>query len=179
MSDRMPAEIWLGGKCPRSALEEAPFDGLFTDWEDLPIDASSEETILAARNDDGHLHFADTEACYGEFPELESWAREHKIPFRRHHTAKYEHDGEIVFFRPDVPRKRDQSTWVWALQDGTPVVPSEAVQKVVTKMQVLVDGKSKLPCREQLARWDRLLRQLRRSLPPELPPLPKFEIVDG
>ena len=56
-----------------------PFGGLDLDWDATPFNDSSDETILAARDEEGHLHFADVEAANGEISELESWAKEHGI----------------------------------------------------------------------------------------------------
>ena len=91
MADRMAAEIWIGGKLPRSLLDEFPIDDLRVDWDENPVDRTSEETLLAGREDD-HLHFCDCEAAYGEFQELEGWLREHNIPFQRQSSGKYEYD---------------------------------------------------------------------------------------
>ena len=103
MSDRMPAELWVGGKLLRSLLDEFPISDLRLDWDEHPIDATSEEGILSARDESGLLHFADTEAAYGEFAELEDWLREHNIPFQRQASGKYEYDPCWIEFRPDLP----------------------------------------------------------------------------
>ena len=110
MSDRMPAEIWVGGKLPRSLLSEFPISDLRVDWDENPVDATSEEGILSARDESGLLHFADTEAAYGEFAELEGWLREHNIPFQRQSSGRYEYDACFVEFRPDLPGKPDRYT---------------------------------------------------------------------
>ena len=82
MSDRMAAEIWIGGKLPRSLLKEFPISDLRLDWEETPFDASSEEGILAARDKSGLLHFADCEAAWGEFRDVGGVASgtQHAIP---------------------------------------------------------------------------------------------------
>ena len=82
MSDRMAAEIWVGGKLPRSLLNEFPISDLRLDWDENPVDATSEEGILSARDESGLLHFADCEAACGEFAELEALAAgaQHPLP---------------------------------------------------------------------------------------------------
>lgn len=65
MADRMAAEIWIGGKFPRSLLDEFPISDLRLDWDETPFDATSEEGIFGTRDDDGLLHFADCEAAWG------------------------------------------------------------------------------------------------------------------
>jgi hypothetical protein len=75
MADRMAAEIWIGGRLPRSLLTEFPIADLRVDWDATPFDSSTEQGILAARNENGLLHFADCEIAWGEFTELENWLR--------------------------------------------------------------------------------------------------------
>jgi hypothetical protein len=176
MADRMCAEIWLGGKCSRSALEEAPSGGLVLDFDNTPFDDTSDETILAARDEDGHLHFADTEAAYGEFPELESWAKEHGICFERRSEAKYEYDAQRTWFRPDLPEEQ-QDGWTYTTQEGTPLVAVEPIAKIVAEMRRL-DEDAQQTAEQRLAAWRQLLRELTFALPPDMSPLPPFEIVE-
>ena len=82
MPDRIAAEIWIGGKLPRRLLDEFPVSDLCLDWDGNRLQSTAEADILAARDEDGLLHFADVEAAWGEFEELEGWLREHSIPFR-------------------------------------------------------------------------------------------------
>ena len=110
MADRMAAEIWIGGKLSRSLLDEFPISDLRLDWDETPIASTSEDGILSARDENGLLHFADCEAAWGEFEELEGWLREHSIPFQRQTSGKYEYDPCFVEFRPDLPRKPDRYT---------------------------------------------------------------------
>jgi hypothetical protein len=176
MADRMAAEIWIGGKLPRSLLEEFPISDLRLDWEERPFDSSSEQGIMSARDEDGLLHFADTEASWGEFTELEGWLREHNIPFQRQSSGKYEYDPCLVEFRPDLPRKPDRYTLT--TQEGAPVVCNSEIEKVMQSMARLVNDK-KRPATKRLQSWERIYRRLIRSIPTELPALPPFEIVDG
>ena len=46
MADRMAAEIWVGGKLPRSLLDEFPISDLRLDFDENPFDATTEEGIL-------------------------------------------------------------------------------------------------------------------------------------
>jgi len=177
MSDRMAAEIWIGGKLPRSLLESFPIDDLSLDWDNSRLASSAEADILAARDDGGLLHLADIEAAWGEFQELEAWLREHNMPFRRQSEGKYEHSPEIVEFRPDLKRKKSRDVCITASHDGKPIVLAAAVQAIADRMAKLkADRRSET---KRLQVWEKLLRKLVRILPPQLPPLPKFEIVDG
>ena len=116
MADRMAAEIWIGGKLPRSLLDEFPISDLRLDWDETPVDSTSEQGILSARDESGLLHFADCEIAWGEFEELEGWLREHGIPFERQTSGKYEYDPCFVEFRPDLPGEPDRYTLT--TQDG-------------------------------------------------------------
>ena len=42
MADRMAAEIWIGGKLPRSLLDEFPISDLRLDWDNARLAASDE-----------------------------------------------------------------------------------------------------------------------------------------
>jgi hypothetical protein len=176
MADRMAAEIWIGGKLPRSLLEEFPISDLKLDWDETPFDATTEEGILSARDEAGLLHFADCEIAWGEFQELEGWLREHDIPFQRQSSGKYEYDPCFVEFRPDLPRKPDRDTLT--TQEGAPVICHEEIEKAIRQMAKLVDDKRR-SATKRLEAWERIYRRLSHSIPSKLPPLPSFEIVDG
>jgi hypothetical protein len=175
MSDRMAAEIWVGGKLPRSLLSEFPISDLRLDWDENPVDASSEEGILSARDECCLLHFADCEAANGEFAELEGWLREHNIPFQRQSSGKYEYDPCFVEFRPDLPGKPDRVSLT--TQEGAPVICREEIEKALQSMARLVKD-TKRSAEKRLQAWERIYNKLDCSIPPKLPALPKFEIVD-
>ena len=176
MADRMAAEIWIGGKLSRSLLDEFPISDLRLDWDETPIASTSEDGILSARDESGLLHFADCEAAWGEFEELEGWLREHGIPFQRQTSGKYEYDPCFVEFRPDLPRKPDRYTLT--TQNGAPVISREEIEKAMQGMAKLVND-NKRTAEKRLRAWEKIYRRLSRSMPPKLPPLPAFEIVDG
>ncbi|HUT13539.1 MAG TPA: hypothetical protein VMY42_23830 [Thermoguttaceae bacterium] len=175
MADRIAAEIWIGGKLPRSLLDEFPVSDLCLDWDGNRLQSSAEADILAARNEDGLLHFAEVEAAWGEFEELEGWLQEHNIPFRRQSEGKYEYDACIVEFRPDLKGKENRDTLT--TRDGKPVVRIEEIEKIVESMAKLVADR-KRPATKRLQAWERLYRKLLRAVPFDLPPLPPFEIVN-
>jgi hypothetical protein len=174
----MAAEIWIGGKLRRSLLEEFPVSDLCLEWDQGRLKSTSEADITAARNEDGLLHFADVEAAWGEFQELESWLREHNLPFRRHSEGKYEHSPELVEFRPDLKGKRNRQVYTLTTPEGDPVVSVAEIEKVTDRMAKLAANTNK-PAAQRLRAWEGLLAKLVRVLPPKLPPLPPFEIVDG
>ena len=172
MADRMAAEIWIGGKLPRSLLGEFPIDDLRVDWDENPVDRTSEETLLAGREDDC-LHFCDCEAAWGEFQELEGWLREHKMPFKRRSSGKYDYLPELVESRPDL----GEEIQTIATDSGEPLVCKSELVPILEKMAEL--QRSDRPLSAQLRAWKRLASKLTKLVPSTLPPLPKFEIVDG
>ena len=172
MADRMAAEIWIGGKLRRSLLEEFPISDLRLDWDQTPFDASSEEGILAGRDESKLLHFAECEAAWGEFEELEGWLREHKIPFKRHSSGKYEYLPESVEFRPDLNEEIQTIT----TDSGEPLIYKSDLVPILDKMAKL--RRSSCPLSAQLRAWKRLSGKLDKLVPPTLAPLPPFEIVD-
>jgi len=174
----MAAEIWIGGKLPRSLLDELPISDLSLDWDSTSLASSTEADILAARDEDGLLHFADDEAAWGEFQELEGWLREHDVPFRRRSEGKYDHAPELVEFRPDLKGKRKRNLDTMTSPEGAPVVLASEIEAITTRMAKLAGDQKQSPSQRLLA-WERLLRMLILVLPPKLPPLPRFEIVNG
>jgi hypothetical protein len=172
MADRMAAEIWIGGQLPRGLLGEFPISDLRLDFDLTPFDATTEEGILNARDEDGLLHFADCEAAWGEFTLLETWLREHKMPFRRHSAGKYEYLPELVESRPDLGKE----VQTIATDTGEPLVCSSALMPILEQMTKL--RRSDRPLTAQLRAWKRLSGKLAKLVPPTLPPLPTFEIVD-
>jgi len=173
MADRMPAEIWIGGKLPRNLLDEFPISDLRLDWDETPFDSTSEQSILSTRDESGLLHFADCEAAWGEFEELEGWLREHSIPFKRHSSGKYEYLPETVEFRPDLGEEIQTMT----TDSGEPLVSKSELAPILESMAKL--QRSNRPLSAQVRAWKRLSDKLAKLVPPTLPALPPFEIVDG
>jgi len=178
MSDRMAAEIWIGGKLRRSLLEEFPIADLCLDWDENRPKSTGEADLRATRDEDGLLHFADAEANWGEFQELEAWLKEHRIPFRRFSEGKYEYPAEIVAHRPDLKGKRYQHGYTLATPEGKPVVLVAEIEKVINRMARVAVNQKRSPT-QRVQAWEKLFRALLRVIPPQLPALPRFEIVDG
>jgi len=108
MSDRIPAEIWIGGKIAASlvpALCAAIADeGVSLEWGDARVRPAGADDLTDAFKENSQgvslLWFCDDEASCGEFDILESFLREHEIAFTRHSAGRYEYDPETVHFRP-------------------------------------------------------------------------------
>jgi hypothetical protein len=174
----MAAEIWIGGKLARSLLDEFPISDMRLDWDGTPPDTTSEQGILSACDENGLLHFADCEVAWGEFQELEDWLREHDIPFQRQSFGKFEYDPCFVEFRPDLPGKQNRDRYTLTTQEGAPVICHGAIEKALQNMAKLVKDRNRAATK-RLQAWERIYRGLIRSIPPKLPPLPPFEIVNG
>jgi len=170
MADRMAAQIWIGGKLPRSLLNEFPISDLRLDWDGTPFEWTTEAGVLAARDENGLLHFADCEIAWGEFSELEDFLREHEIPFKRHSSGKYDYLPELVEFRPDLGKEVNTV----ATDNGEPLVSKGELAPILEKMAALRG----LPG-VQVQAWEQLFDELTNVVPPTLPPLPPFEIVDS
>ena len=173
MADRIPSEIWIWGKLSRSLLDEFPISDLKLDWDETPFDSTTEEGILSARDESGLLHFADCEIAWGEFSDLEEWLREHNIPFKRHSSGKYEYLPELVEFRPDLGEEIQTMT----TDSGEPLVCKSELAPILESMAKL--QRSKRPLDAQVRAWKGLAGKLVKLVPPTLPALPPFEIVDG
>lgn len=175
MADRMAAEIWIGGKLPRGLLEEFPISDLCVDWENTRLASPAEADILAARDTDGLLHFAEVEAAWGEFQTLEEWLREHNIPFRRRSEGTYDYSPCIVEFRPELKGKRNHNVYAITSPEGASLVLVSKVEAITTRMAKLA-GDRKRSATQRLQAWEKLLRSLTLVLPPQLPSLLPFEI---
>jgi hypothetical protein len=128
---------------------------------------------MSARDEDGLLHFADCEAAWGEFAVLEGWLRQHNIPFKRYSSGKYEYLPELVESRPDLGTE----VQTIATDSGEPLVCASELVPILETMAKL--RRSDRPLSAQLRAWKRLSGKLAAIVPPTLPPLPPFSIVDG
>jgi len=105
--------------------------------------------------------------------ELEGWLREHDIPFKRHSSGKYEYLPELVEFRPDLGEEIQTMT----TDSGEPLVSKSELVPILGSMAKL--QRSKRPLDAQVRAWKELADKLVKLVPPTLPPLPPFEIVEG
>jgi hypothetical protein len=181
MSERMAAEIWIGGKVPMSlvpTLCAAIGDqGVSQEWGDAPFCPSKAEDFRQAlrENDRGVrlLWLCDDEAGAGVFEDLEAFLKEHKIAYTRQSTGRYEFDPETVDFRPGhplVPQATDAA--------GQPVVLASELAPVADLLAAAIALPESV---SPVDRWS-LVRTARRllqeQLPPTLPPLEAFEIEE-
>jgi hypothetical protein len=132
MSDCLPGLIQIGGPIPRSLVPELltriKDEGLRWDWCGDAVSATTPEELLEElqRHNCETLNVGDDAALGGAFPELEEFLVRQGIAFNRHSDAKYEYDGEVVFFRYGM----EGPGWVRATQDGQPVVLLDGLRPV-------------------------------------------------
>jgi hypothetical protein len=174
MSDRFAAQITIGGTIPRSLVEglcnEISASGGSTDWGETNCEPSDERSLLNLRGENGTITLYDSEARYGEFPELEAFLIDHGIPFDRLSEAKWEYDGEVVKFRPV-----HELYHLLATQDGETSITSEEIEEIAKRLDY-VDGLSK---RELLDLVVQVRDDLRSVMGMDVPPVPPLVIVEG
>ena len=162
MSERLCAEIWIGGRLSRvqvpeflKAVSEARVS---LEWGDACFTPNTAEELLESLRD-GRLWLCDDQASYGEFPELESACRALGLSYRRHSEGKYEHDAEIVAWRPGMAEPLFR---VGSNRNQSAYVPVEEVARALKHLEAGRAGKAK---------------KILRLLCPQVPELPPFEIV--
>ncbi len=96
MSERMAAQIWIGGKVPAQLVPELcgeiDAEGVALDWGGARFAPKTEAELLKARVDyDGAavLYLCDEQASWGRFDSLEGLLQEHGIPFTRESVLYY------------------------------------------------------------------------------------------
>jgi len=182
MSERIAAEIQIGGKVRRSVAEELcefiAAERASLEWGGKPFEPKTVDELLAARCDSGDgihiLQLYDDEASWGEFDDLEEFLREHKIPFVRYTAGKYDYDPEVVAYHPTCGLFR-------RLTDHN---RNTTVQTCVLKP--IADSLAKLAAMRSgavdVAKLQRKLQQLhgklQKYLSPEVPALESFEIIE-
>jgi len=90
MPDCMPAAIYIGGKLSKKKLEELR--------DILPPVGDLDEAIRKREA----FYGEDGDAAWGKLEELETFCRKNKLTYRRTSNAKYEWDGEVVFWEPGL-----------------------------------------------------------------------------
>ena len=179
MSDRIPAEIWIGGKIAASLVSglcaAISDEGVSLEWGDARIRPTGVDDLTNALRENGLgtrvLWFCDDEASCGEFDVLESFLQEHEIPFTRHSSGRYEYDPVTVHFRPghDLGTCSTNSA-------AQPVVEVEEITPVDNLLAAAIELRqhgSGVDC------WSLVLiaRQLlRERLKADMPPLEPCEI---
>ena len=182
MSDRMAAEIWIGGKIPMSlvpALCAAISDeGVSLEWGDAPFRPSTAEDFRQALKEDDHavrlLWLCDEEAGGGVFEELEAFLRENEIAYTRQSTGHYEFDPEAVHFRPGHPLASQATNAA-----SQPVVPASELTPVADLLAAALDPSERDSAVDSWSLVRTARQLLQEQLPSALPPLEALEIEEG
>lgn len=110
MTDRMHAEIFIGGKISRDKLRELSealiAEGVL-DFEPAEV-ADVLLYLLEASASGVCVGGMDNEADWGRFEDLEAKCRELGLTYGRSSDPKYEYDGEYVYCSPTTGRLRWQ-----------------------------------------------------------------------
>ena len=169
MSDRIAAEIYIGGQVKRSVisalLEAIEREGLEQDWGLALPRLETEEALLKRVNDEGVLRFYATYALWGELRDLEDFLTEHCIAFDRHHGPYGEYSGETRRYRPGMKKP------VSCLADdgGNFLIEAGAVADL---RRCLKGIRGKRGTQRALGKLNRLLAGA------DIPDLPPFKVVD-
>jgi len=184
MSERIAAEIQIGGKVRRSVADELccviVTEGVSLEWGDRPFEPRTVDDLLAARVDNGDgvltLRLYDDQAPWGELDDLEEFLREKKIPFVRYTEGKYDYDPEAVAFHPScglihwlTDHNRNATIQAAALKPM-----ADSLAKIAAEIR---GGKSETAKLER--KLQRLHGKLCKCLPADMPALESLEIIDG
>jgi len=167
MSDRIAAEIVIGGKLKRANLDEflkaVKDQGVSLEWGDKFFEPTGEKDLLDGVSGEV-LVLRDDQAPWGEFEDLEKACRETGLSYDRSAEARYEFDGEVVRWRDgmDEPRR------FCAGQEGGVHVPA---------VQIEVEFGGNFEKIETLPK-NEVVRKLRVLCGEDIPHMEPFEIVD-
>jgi len=152
MSDRLAAQIWIGGKITKTDFVKlflvARDSGVGFEWGENPIGSNPQE-FMDSIDFTEPLYLCDIDACYGEFPDLTSFCQKHKLTYKVQNEAKYEYNAEVEWWKPGMKScKTCRSD-----QDGNFLVDVKELHKImktgtyaqkVKKVQDFLD--SNFPC---------------------------------
>lgn len=159
MSDRFPAQIWIGGQLSRSARLYPFTDDDTTILQGLIAslnadDASHEygDTCIAANctekglgdylTEDGKLlNLKCDQAVNGEFPDTEQFCMEHGIAFDRWSDHYCEYDGENASWRPGM----NSPTVRYADSSGNEKISAAPIREVIEQLREYLDSQEHDP----------------------------------
>jgi hypothetical protein len=178
MSERMAAQIWIGGRLSANQADELcgaiATEGVSVEWGGGQFSPSTPQDLLQARDehDDSQvLRLCDDQASWGEFNDLESFLQEHAIPYTRQSEGGGGYNGEIVEYRPG-----SDPVCIPVDANGSPTVDVEPMRRVAEALDVAIKRLDAGEVRKATLRLKRAQQSLREQLPPDIPPLPSLEI---
>jgi len=162
MSDRIAAHMTIGGELPRALLPQLlkAIAGaeVATDWGDAFFAPHDGDELLSGLMK-GRLWLCDDESRDGAFPGLEDACRKLGLSYTRCCESRYEHNAEVVDWRPGM---RKPLTRVGSVTPHVICVPETRVRKALAHLEA-----------GRISKATSLLR----SLCPTIPALPPFKIV--
>jgi hypothetical protein len=180
MSEHIAAEIRIGGRVPASLVpalcQSIAHEAVALDWGDGRFSPTTKDELLEARGDcDGVLllRLYDSEAPRGQFEQLEHFLQEHGIPYDRLSDPKYEYMAQLAMFRsgtdplelPTDPQHR-------------PTVLANELEPVANSLSLLIRYLEEGDVQKAVETVTQTQELLQKSLPPAVPPLPAFDIVE-
>lgn len=175
MADYMTAQITIGGGLPRRLVPglcaAITKEGLSLEWGEARFCPQSAQELLEVRCEvDGRLYLrlCDDDAAYGEFDQLEAFLFRHGIPYDRQSEGKYEYDPVVVFFRPP-----HDPVALLATSAGRVVTPAAPLWSLAARFSAAQIRRSTNGAKALAA----FVRQFKRALPPQPPPLHDCEIL--
>jgi len=179
MSERMAAQIWIGGKVSAQLVDglcgEIDAEGVALDWGAGRFAPKTAEELLQARVDcDGAavLYLCDEQASWGRFDSLEGFLQEHDIPFTRRDDGGAVYNGEIVEFRAG-----QDPVCIPTDADGEPVVDASVLRPVDELLAGVLEQLENGSTDKAASMLRDAHGQLRAQLPPVVAPLEPFEIA--
>jgi hypothetical protein len=138
MSDRFSTSLEFGGPLPAALLPELSellTEG-YMDWNTAEeADAwSAQLEVWAAAGQPGEV--TDPEGSYETFSAIREWCREHQLSYRWMQEGKYEYDGELEVWSPEMT---DGPRAISCLQDGEAVVSVASLKDALDKGKALAD----------------------------------------
>jgi len=178
MTERMAAEIWIGGQLSTKQAEE--LRGAINDewvslqWGGGQFRPAGPRDLLQAsvEHDDVQLLWlCNDQASWGEFADLEAFLQAHEIPYTRRSEAGGGYNGEIAEYRPP-----DDPVHMPVDSDGNPTVHVDTMRDVAKSLDDAMELLESREVRKAKVRLKKVRAALHEHLPPEVPPLPSFEI---
>lgn len=188
MSDRFPAQIWIGGQVSRTKrlypddpdddttilqglVESLNADGASHEYGDAEIDSNCTDwdNLALYLDSESLLNLKQDQAVMGEFPATEQFCIDNGIAFDRDSDHYCEYDAEMVHWRPGM----DDVETKFVNSSGRENVDGETVRlalaKIVSYQQTCthVDGERD---EKLLEAAEKLLKNICPELPPDLEP---------
>ncbi len=176
MADRLSTVIWIGGDIPQQLVpalcEAIREEGVVLDGGTRPFQPQTAKDLLAPVPQGETLGLYHERAAGGCFEQLEKFLEQHRIAFRRRCEGRYEYDPQFVEYRPGYGPVILETN-----AGGYPVVLARDLVPVRHLLEAALDSAEDQPDSRVLSLVQTALKGLREQMPPELPPLEPFRVV--